>query len=45
MGILHDPDQLDFNQEEVEEQESLEQAISCREIASLVTLLLLWLGF
>ena len=29
MGILHDPDQLDFNQEEVEEQESLEQAINC----------------
>ena len=29
MGILHDPDQVDFNQEEVEEQESLEQAISC----------------
>ena len=29
MGILHDPDQLDFNQEEVDEQESLEQAISC----------------
>jgi len=28
IGILQDPDQLDFNQEEVEEQESLEQPIS-----------------
>ena len=29
-GILHEPDQLDFNQEAVVEQESLEQAISCK---------------
>ena len=34
MGILHDPDQLDFNQEEVDEQESLEQAISCTVMVS-----------
>ena len=29
-GILQEPDQLDFNQEAVVEQESLEQAISCK---------------
>ena len=30
IGILQDPDQLDFNQEEVDEQESREQPMSCR---------------
>ena len=29
-GILQEPDQLVFNQEAVVEQESLEQAISCK---------------
>ena len=34
IGILQDPDQLDFNQEEVDEQESLEQPISCTVMVS-----------
>ena len=34
-GILHEPDQLDFNQEAVVEQESLEQAISWKIVLEL----------